>query len=287
MNRNAIILAAGTSSRFVPLSYERPKGLLKVKGEILIERQILQLKEAGIDDITIVVGYKAEMFDYLKAKFGVDLVFNDDFSRYNNTSSLVRVIDRLGNTFICSSDNYFPENVFADKPRQSYYSAKYAMGKTTEYCLSTDDNDFIDIVTVGGNDSWYMIGHVYFSETFSKAFGELLCREYEKECTRYGYWEDVYISHLHELPRMKIRRFRDHDIQEFDSLDELRQFDPTYITDSNSVILSEIANRLNCKESELYGFEKIKSSVDAEAFSFIKSGERFTYLVGTKELIRP
>ena len=55
-------MAAGTSSRFVPLSAERPKGLVEVKGEVLIERQIRQLKEAGIADITLVVGYKAEMF---------------------------------------------------------------------------------------------------------------------------------------------------------------------------------------------------------------------------------
>ena len=34
--RNAIIMAAGTSSRFVPLSVERPKGLLEVKGEVRI-----------------------------------------------------------------------------------------------------------------------------------------------------------------------------------------------------------------------------------------------------------
>ena len=36
---NAIILAAGTASRFAPLSYETPKGLIEVKGEVLIERQ--------------------------------------------------------------------------------------------------------------------------------------------------------------------------------------------------------------------------------------------------------
>ena len=31
---NAVILAAGLSSRFAPISYERPKGLLKVRGEV-------------------------------------------------------------------------------------------------------------------------------------------------------------------------------------------------------------------------------------------------------------
>ena len=60
---NAIIMAAGMSSRFAPLCYESPKGLLNVKGERLIEREILQLKEAGIEDITLVVGYmKEKMF---------------------------------------------------------------------------------------------------------------------------------------------------------------------------------------------------------------------------------
>ena len=59
---NAIIMAAGTSSRFVPLSYELPKALITVKGEVLIERQIRQLKEAGINEIVVVTGYKKELF---------------------------------------------------------------------------------------------------------------------------------------------------------------------------------------------------------------------------------
>lgn len=42
--KNAIIMAAGMSTRFAPLSYEKPKTLLRVKGEILIEREIRQLQ---------------------------------------------------------------------------------------------------------------------------------------------------------------------------------------------------------------------------------------------------
>lgn len=53
--KNAIILAAGKSSKFAPFTYEKPKGLFCVKGEILIERQIEQLQNAGIKDIYIVV----------------------------------------------------------------------------------------------------------------------------------------------------------------------------------------------------------------------------------------
>lgn len=33
---DAVIMAAGTSSRFAPLSYEKPKSLITVKGEVCV-----------------------------------------------------------------------------------------------------------------------------------------------------------------------------------------------------------------------------------------------------------
>ena len=277
VRRNAIIMAAGTSSRFVPLSAETPKGLLEVKGEVLIERQIRQLREAGIDDITIVVGYKADKFAYLKDKYGVNLVLNEDFDRYNNTSSVIRVLDRLGNTYLCSSDNYFVENVFAENPDRSYYSALYADGETGEYCIHTDADDYITEVTVGGSDSWYMVGHVYFSNEFSNAFRKLLAEEYRKEEVRQGYWEDVYIRNIGSLPPMSIRKYGEHEIEEFDSLDELRSFDESYVSDTRSSVLKDISLRMKCSEDRLGDFKKLPHKGEHLLFSFRKDGEIFCF----------
>lgn len=275
--RNAIIMAAGTSSRFVPLSAECPKGLLEVKGEILIERQIRQLQEAGISDITVVVGYKAEMFEYLKDKFGVDLVMNTDYNCYNNTASIIRILDKLSNTYICSSDNYFPENVFKEAPSQSYYSALYVDGRTGEYCLSLDAEDNIVDVTIGGQDSWYMVGHVYFADDFSQAFRSVFATEYEKEYAKQCYWEDVYISHINELPLMKIHRYREHEIEEFDSIDELRQFDESYRTDTRSTIVKEIACEMKCSEADLCQFTRVKHDGNYLLFTFQKGADTYCY----------
>ena len=277
IKRNAIIMAAGTASRFVPLSAERPKGLLEVKGEILIERQIRQLKEAGVEDITIVVGYKAEMFRYLKDKFDINIVLNEDFYRYNNTSSVIQVLDILRNTYICSSDNYFPQNVFIENPKQSYYSALYANGPTNEYCLTTDSDNNIIHVAVGGRDSWYMIGHVFFSDDFSNTFRKILTQEYEKEETRLGYWEDLYIRFINKLPKMQIHRYNEHDIEEFDSIDELRTFDNSYYKDTRSSIVKGIAQWMNCSESDLCHFKPIKHSGNYLLFSFDKDGISYQY----------
>lgn len=267
-------MAAGTSSRFVPLSVEYPKGLLEVKGEILIERQIRQLKEAGIDDIIVVVGYLAEKFLYLKEKFGIDIVVNEDFDKYNNISSLIRVIDKLGNTYICSSDNYFPENIFIGNPSKSYYSALYAEGDTNEYCIQPDENEDIANVTVGGHDSWFMVGHAYFSDDFSKAFAEILKKEYENEKTRYGYWEDLYIRYINSLPKISMRKYSVGDIIEFDSLDELRLFDKSYINNTRSSVIKRLAAKLGCEECALSSFKKLPSG----DFTFLKGTERFSYL---------
>ena len=85
---NAVILAAGMSTRFVPLNFSTPKGLLNVKGEVLIERQIKQLREKGISEIVVVVGYMKEKFKYLEAKYNVILVNTEDFSVKNHTQDL-------------------------------------------------------------------------------------------------------------------------------------------------------------------------------------------------------
>lgn len=52
----AVILAAGESSRFRPLSDNRHKALTKVLGRPLIEHTIDELEEAGVDEIIVVQG---------------------------------------------------------------------------------------------------------------------------------------------------------------------------------------------------------------------------------------
>ena len=165
---NAIIMAAGLSSRFVPLSYERPKGVLRVRGEVLIERQIRQLQEAGIVDITVVVGYMKETFFYLEDAFGVKIRVNEQYASRNNNSTLMLVREQLGNTYICSSDDYFTENVFRPYVYEAYYAASYFPGETDEYCLKTARDGRIAGVSVGGRDAWAMLGHAYFDRAFSE-----------------------------------------------------------------------------------------------------------------------
>lgn len=282
---NAIIMAAGLSSRFAPISYEYPKALITVKGEVLIERQIRQLKEKGIHDITVVVGYKKELFTYLTDKFQVKLIENPEYNSRNNHASLYYAKHELKNTYICSADNYFSENVFEPSVTESYYSAVYSTGPTAEWCLETDAEDFITNVEVGGADAWVMLGHVFFSAEFSQRFATILESVYPLPQTKDLLWEDIYIAHLEELP-MKMKRYEAGVVFEFDSLDELREFDATYIDNTRSKILKQIAIDLNCTEAEITQIDPIKENGMTVGFNFVCPNGEYVYLYETKALSR-
>jgi len=282
---NAIIMAAGFSSRFAPISYEYPKALIDVKGEVLIERQIRQLLEAGINDITIVVGYKKELFYYLKDKYKVNIVDNPDYKERNNNSTLYHVKHILSNTYICSADNYFLTNVFEPYVEKSYYSAVYQKGHTNEWCINTDTDGLITGVSIGGFDSWVMLGHAFFTKEFSNKFVEILVNIYDKEETKPLLWESIYVKHINHLS-MYIRKYPENMIFEFDTLDELRIFDNTYYDNTGSKILKQICQELNCREREIVDTNPINIEGETVGFKFMLNNLGYKYFYGEKKILK-
>lgn len=280
---NAVIMAAGTASRFAPLSYEKHKALTEVRGEVLIERQIRQLREAGIDEIYIVTGYKAEQFEYLKQEFNVKLIHNPDYLIRNNNSSIWHARHVIRNSYICSSDDYFSENPFAKDEDGSYYSAVYSDGNTDEWCM-TEENGMISSVTVGGHDAWYMLGHAFWDESFSRKFLSILESIYHDTATADKLWENIFIDHLKELP-MAIRKYPADEIYEFDTLDELRLFDESYLDDTRSNIIKHICQKLSVKERRITHIVAYKGSDNSAAgFTFHCNGTNYRYDYASREL---
>ncbi len=285
--RNAVILAAGMSTRFAPISYEKPKGVMKVRGEVLIERQIEQLREAGVADIAVVVGYKKEYFFYLKEKYGVDIVVNSEFVVRNNNSSLMAAKDLLGSTYICSSDNYFVENPFDRYEWKSFYAAEYAKGDTKEWCITTTTGNRIASVKAGGADSWYMIGHAYFDEEFARRFMKILGEEYQREESADKLWESIYVDHIKELD-MVMKPFEPGIIYEFDSLDDVRAFDPLFLENVDSDSFDNIVSILGCEKTDIYDVYPLKQGLTNLSCHFRVGSEEYVYRhpgVGTENLI--
>ena len=88
-----VVLAAGASTRLRPLTDAMPKCLLKVGGKTLLERTIENIIAAGIKEIALVVGYRAEMIrEFVKQLFPqqrIRFILNPNYASTNNAYSLL------------------------------------------------------------------------------------------------------------------------------------------------------------------------------------------------------
>jgi len=87
--KKALILAAGMGTRLAPLTNDRPKSLVPVNGKPILMKQIENLYENGITDITIVSGYKADVLKsaVLEVFPEIQFVESVDYASTNNMYS--------------------------------------------------------------------------------------------------------------------------------------------------------------------------------------------------------
>ena len=275
---NAIIMAAGMGTHFVPITLEKPKGLLVVKNEVLIERQIEQLQEAGIKDIVIVLGYKKEAFFYLENKFeGIKIIINPEFNTKNNTHTLYLARSYIKNSYICSSDDYFEENPFDDYVYQSYYASVRVREKKNEWYMIPDQKMNISKVMKSGKDGYIMLGHAYWDRSFSSAMVKMLSDDHETGNYDQAVWEQILLENVRELPPMEIKVYPEDTIFEFDSLEDLRKFDTNYVDHTHTKIMRNIARVLECRESDILHFRAIKEGLTNTSFVFEVKGKKYVY----------
>lgn len=274
---NAVILAAGASTRFIPLSLEQPKGLFEVKGERLIERQIKQLQDAGIDDITIVLGYKKEMFYYLKDKYDVKFVINDSFNIKNNIESLYLAKEELKNTYICVSDSYFVENPFNQFEYNTFYAGYETEECTNEMYVDTDHDGKIIQMEKGLEKGNILLGHSFWKKEFSDSFISIV--EENRSSGKYNafFWEWLVRDNLDCLPAMYYKRYLPGNIFEFDYFDDLRKFDTRYLGHTHSEIIRNIKLIFRCEEEDIRDFRNVSEGMTNTSFIFNIKGVDYIY----------
>lgn len=276
MKRNAIILAAGASKRFAPFTYEKPKGLFCVRGEILIERQIEQLREAGVEDIYVVIGFMKEKFFYLEEKYGVKLVINNSFADKGNLYSLYKTRKFMKNTYICCADHYFTENPFQEETTYSYRACIRSEEKLREFTVDVSDCDVITGFHVGEAREICMVGHAFFNENFSRKFVELMEEEIEDFGISKLFWEEFYARHQKELT-LYVKYYETDKIQEFESVNDLREFDNGFLDNIDSTIVKNICNVLQCKPNDIKKIDVIQRGLTNVSFSFTVDGKQYVY----------
>lgn len=274
---NAVILAAGASTRFIPLSLEQPKGLFEVKGETLIERQIQQLQAAGIKNITVVLGYKKEMFYYLEDKYGVKFIINDAFNIKNNIESLYLARKELKNTYICVSDSYFVENPFNQYEYQTFNAGISSEEPTNEMYVDCDPDGKIIFMEKGRSQGRVLLGHAFWRKEFSEAF--IALAEADRELGKYdnAFWEWLVKDNITTMPPLHFKEYASSNIFEFDYFEDLRKFDTQYLGHTHSEIIRNIKLVFRCDEEDIVDFRNVSKGMTNTSFIFKIDGIDYIY----------
>jgi phosphoenolpyruvate phosphomutase len=88
---SAVILAASRGQGMDELTRDRPKVMIPVAGKTVLRRLVDKFKAQGINDITVVGGYRAEAIDTQGAK----VVVNADWESVSELGSLACAVDAL------------------------------------------------------------------------------------------------------------------------------------------------------------------------------------------------
>lgn len=221
---NAIILAAGMGTRLRPLTNDRPKCLVEVNGVPMVERQIHFLKEKGINDIILISGYKANALDYLKGKYGVDIVFNDRYETCNNINSLYIVRERFSDTYVLEGDVYMEKNILLSEVSQSTYFARKKKYEN-EWGLEVDENNKLVHINIGDGDGFLMSGISYWKGEDCKKIIAHMEEVYSSKNYTNLYWDNMVLDIYPELD-ICVREIEG--IYEIDTPEELKEVEKKY-----------------------------------------------------------
>ena len=279
--RQAVILAAGYGMRMVPVS-TTPKALLEVRGERLIERLIRQLQAVGVSDITVVVGYRKELFEYLIDTFGVRLVYNPDYAGKNNLVSLSLVASRLENCYVLPCDLWCEENPFRRNELYAWYLVSEEEDPASDVRVSRGRELVRVPAAAVGNR---MIGISYLCGDGGEHVRERILALSADSRNRAAFWEDA----LYDGDRMLVcaRSFPADDAVEINTYEQLRELDAA----SNSLqadAIRCITEVFAADPDEITDISVLKKGMTNRSFLFRVRDDRYIMRIpgeGTDRLI--
>jgi len=280
--KRAVILAAGSGIRMVPINTETPKALLTVKGEVLIERQIKQLNSVGVTDITVVVGFLKEKFEYLIDNFGVELVYNGDYYLKNNLHSLSLVKGGLENCYIVPCDLWCEDNPFSRHELYPWYAVTDEMTAASDVFANRKGQLAKVPYTQEGNR---MFGICYLDGQLGATLKKRLTAMAQDIKYSHSFWEEALYDGKKMLPFAKVLSSQ-HNF-EINTYEQLRDIDSDSLQ-LKSEKIEIIAKAMNCRPDEIVDIKIQKKGMTNRSFLFSLRGRRYIMRIpgeGTDNLI--
>ena len=227
--KRAVMLASGFGSRMMPVTEKRPKPLVRVNGVRIIDTLLDALVAAGIEEIWLVRGYRAQDFDELLEKYPqIRFIENPDYAATNNISSAVLAADHFENAYAFESDLYLRNPALISRYQWQSNYLGVPVDHTDDWCFFTEGGRIVDL-RKGGDSCYHMFGISYWSAEDGRKLAADLPREFAAcDETKQRFWDDVPCVLARDHYEVHIEPCTFDDVDEIDSFAELQAIDPRY-----------------------------------------------------------
>ena len=198
----ALILAAGLGTRLAPITNDRPKSMVPVNGKPILVKQIENLLNNGITDITIITGYRSEVIEDLVANNYpmIKIIKSEDYQNTNNMYSayLARNVLKDEDFLMMNADVYYDEEIISELLDEKYENAIVTdIGSYNDESMKVIfDGSRITAISkqITKEEALGNSIDVYkFSKEAGQAFFEK-CKEYIEEKQELKMWSEVALN---------------------------------------------------------------------------------------------
>lgn len=236
-----VILAAGMAKRLRPLTDERPKCLLTIGQRTLLQRTVDAMLAAGIRELVVVTGYRAQMIrDFLTEHYPlltIHFIDNPDYAHNNNIFSLwlTRPYTEGRDFLLSDSDILFdPQIIPAVLSAEGSALAvnRHELGEEEIKVIVDDDNRVVEISKVCSIEQ--AVGESVGFEKMTAEYSAALFKELEQMIEREGLI-DIFYERAFERLIPQGHTFRMVDTTRFFSmeLDTVEDYENAKITYNN------------------------------------------------------
>lgn len=200
----ALILAAGLGSRLAPITDNCPKSLVPVNGKPILMKQIENLYENGITDITIVSGYKAEILESKVKELypEINIINSVDYATTNNMYSAYMAKEALADSdfLMMNADVFYDASVITallkfDAPNAIVTDIGYYLEESMKV---VEENGRLVKISKAITEA-EALGASIDVYKFSKEGGEAFfnkCAEYIEERQELKMWSEVALNDI-------------------------------------------------------------------------------------------